>query len=72
MKQNPTKTLTDIKQDMSTLYDAIMDDSIDLKKAAEAANVAGKFLKADQLELARDIFGAQLRGKTQPPPQLGN
>lgn len=52
------KTLSDIKQDMSLLYDQVRDDKTDLKKAAELANVAGKYLKAEQLELAREIFSS--------------
>ena len=50
------KTLNDIKQDMSTLYDELRGGSVDLKLASELANVAGKYLKAEQLELAREIF----------------
>ena len=50
------KSLNDIKQDMSVLYDSVRDGSTDLKVAAELANVAGKYLKAEQLELAREIF----------------
>ncbi len=50
------KSLHDIKQDMSTLYDAVESGSTDLKVASELANIAGKYLKAEQLELAREIF----------------
>ena len=50
------KTLTDIKQDMSELYDALKAGEIDIKIAGELANLSGKFLKAEQLELAKDIF----------------
>jgi len=50
------KTLNDIKQDMSTLYDELRAGEVDLKMAAELANVAGKYLKAEQLELATSIF----------------
>lgn len=57
------KSLNDIKQDMSTLYDELRAGSIDLKTAAELANVAGKFLKAEQLDLATSIF---LDGKSNP------
>ena len=65
------KTLEDIKRDMSALYDDINGDRTDLKKAAELANVAGKFLKADQLEFARSVFVAQLEKKiTGGPAQL--
>lgn len=50
------KSLNDIKQDMSKLYDELREGAIDLKTASELANVAGKFLKAEQLDLAREIF----------------
>lgn len=50
------KTLTDVQQDMSDLYEAVKDDSVELKKAGELANIAGKYLKAEQLKLAREIF----------------
>jgi hypothetical protein len=50
------KTLSDIKQDMSDLYDQVRDGTVELKSAAELANIAGKYLKAEQLELAREIF----------------
>ena len=50
------KTLNDIKQDMSELYDQVRLGQVDLKTAGELANISGKFLKAEQLELARDIF----------------
>ena len=50
------KTLNDIKQDMSDLYEEVKASRCDLKTAAEMANISGKFLKAEQLQLARDIF----------------
>lgn len=50
------KSMTDIKEDMSVLYDSVRNGGTDLKTAAELANIAGKFLKAEQLELARSIF----------------
>jgi hypothetical protein len=50
------KTLTDVKQDMSELYEQLKAGQVDLKLAGELANISGKFLKAEQLELARDIF----------------
>lgn len=57
------KTLNDIKLDMSELYEKVNDDHTDLKKAAELANIAGKFLKAEQLLLARQIFTSHLGDK---------
>lgn len=50
------KTLNDIKQDMSTLYDEVKAGTVEVKAASELANIAGKYLKAEQLELAREVF----------------
>ena len=50
------KTLNDIKADMSILYDELQAGTCELKTASELANIAGKFLKAEQLDLAREIF----------------
>ena len=41
---------------MSVLYDQVRAGQVDLKTAGELANISGKFLKAEQLELAREIF----------------
>ena len=60
------KELKDIKQDMSTLYDELRAGEIDLKLASELANVAGKYLKAVQLDLATEIFLS-----TQPSAVIG-
>lgn len=50
------KTLNDIKQDMSDIYEAVKAGNIDLKTAAELTNIAGKFLKADALQFAREMY----------------
>ena len=50
------KTMNDIKQDMSDLYEQLKAGTCELKAAAELANIAGKYLKAEQLDLAREIF----------------
>ena len=50
------KTLNDIKADMSRLYDELQAGTCELRTASELANIAGKFLKAEQLDLAREIF----------------
>jgi len=50
------KTLNDIKNDMAILYDEVRNNQCDLKIASELANIAGKYLKAEQLNLAREIF----------------
>ena len=41
---------------MSELYEQLKTGEIDIKTASELANITGKFLKAEQLQLARDIF----------------
>ena len=65
------KSMTDIKSDMSTLYDEVRDGTTELKVASELANIAGKYLKAEQLELARDIFTHNLgRSHLQPNERL--
>lgn len=50
------KTLNNIKEDMSRLYDELQAGNCELKTASELANIAGKYLKAEQLDLAREIF----------------
>ena len=53
---------------MSTLYDELRSGKIELKMAAELANIAGKYLKAEQLDLAISIFlGSQ--PKVIPEPE---
>ena len=49
------KTLNDVKQDMSDLYEQVKNGAVDVKTASELANITGKFLKAEQLELARRL-----------------
>ena len=41
---------------MSDLYEQVRKGQVDLKTAGELANISGKFLKAEQLQLAREIF----------------
>ncbi len=50
------KTLEDIQEEMGQLYDRLKDNKINLKLAAEMANVAGKDLKAKQLSFAEKVF----------------
>lgn len=50
------KSMNDIKTDMSELYECVKSGSVDLKVADSLANIAGKYLKAEQLQLAREIF----------------
>ena len=61
------KTLNDIKSDMSTLYDELRAGTVELKTASELANIAGKYLKAEQLDLATAIF---LSGHPEKNPPL--
>lgn len=56
------KSLSDIQEDMSKLYDEVRAGKMELKTASELANIAGKYLKAEQLKLARDIFLKGLAG----------
>lgn len=53
------KTLKDIKQDMSELYEVLKAGQVDIKVASELANISGKFLKAEQLEFAKEVFRAR-------------
>jgi len=50
------KTMDDVKEDMSTLYDEVRSGKVELPMADSLANIAGKYLKAKQLQLAEDIF----------------
>jgi tyrosine-protein phosphatase YwqE len=50
------KSLNDIKEDMSTLYDLVFKKDMEVKTAAELSNIAGKNLKAYQLDLAERMF----------------
>jgi len=70
MTKPKMKTLDDIKQDMSALYDQVRDGTTELKTASELANIAGKYLKAEQLNLAREIFSSQQGKKIEPPTAL--
>lgn len=51
-----TKTLDDVKADMSELYDQVKAGACDRKVAAELANISGKYLKAVQLQMAHQLF----------------
>lgn len=55
------KSLKDVQQDMSDLYDAVRNGAVDTKHASELANIAGKYLKAEQLLLAREVFTANMQ-----------
>lgn len=66
------KSLDDVKQNMGALYEEVRTGKTELKVAAELANIAGKYLKAEQLQLAREIFSegrGQGGGVDLPQPQ---
>lgn len=50
------KTLEDVKRDMSELYEQVKSGDTDLKLAGELANITGKYLKATQIEFAKEVF----------------
>lgn len=52
------KTLDHVKEDMSDLYEQLKGGYVEIKLASELANITGKFLKAEQLKLAREMFEA--------------
>lgn len=51
-----SKSLDTLKDDMAQLYDEVRAGKTELRVASELANIAGKYLKAEQLQLAREIF----------------
>lgn len=68
------KSLDDVKNDMSQLYEEVRAGTTELKTAAELANIAGKYLKAEQLQLAREIFTDEKEKRFSRPavPANGN
>jgi hypothetical protein len=68
------KSLDDIKLDMSELYDQVKLGTVEIKTAAELANIAGKYLKAEQLGLAREMFLKDIGRRPEQPmlPSPGN
>lgn len=60
------KTLDDIQNDMSELYERLKANEVQREDAAELANIAGKYLKAEQLKLGREIFVANLQHRLLP------
>jgi hypothetical protein len=48
---------------MSELYDEVKNGTTELRTASELANIAGKYLKAEQIKLAREIFASGLGAK---------
>lgn len=70
MKNEPEliESLDHIKLAMGKLYGEVRAGTTELKTAAELANIAGKYLKAEQLQLAREIFQGQLGRKADSIP----
>jgi hypothetical protein len=64
------KNMDDVMDTMSTLYDRLDKDEIDRVKASELSNIAGKFLKAEQLKLAREVFQDSLAYRMRFTPPL--
>jgi hypothetical protein len=56
---------------MAILYEEVRSGSTELKTAAELANIAGKYLKAEQLQLAREIFLKSISRGSEPKPLMG-
>lgn len=61
-----SKSLDTLKNDMADLYDEVRSGKTELRVASELANIAGKYLKAEQLQLAREIF-VHDKQRTAPP-----
>lgn len=59
--------LTEVEADMKTLYGRLVKRSVERTDADSLANVAGKRLKAVQLDIAHDIT----TGKLTPPDPTG-
>lgn len=51
-----TKTLADVMADMSDLYEQVKSGDCDLRVASELSNITGKYLKAVQLDFAKDLW----------------
>jgi hypothetical protein len=50
------KSLNDVQEKMSQLYSQVESGEVDLKKADSLANIAGKYLKAEQMIFAKEVF----------------
>ena len=50
------QNLNDVKREMSDLFARVKSGECDVKTASELANITGKFLKAEQLLFAREVF----------------
>lgn len=52
-------SLDDVQAKMSALYDQVESGAVELKLADSLANIAGKYLKAEQLKFAKEVFRSQ-------------
>lgn len=59
-----TKTLADVKADMSELYEQVKAGNCDMRRANELANITGKYLKAVQLQIAQEVLEANYPSKS--------
>jgi hypothetical protein len=51
-------SLDDVQVKMSALYEQVESGAVELKLADSLANIAGKYLKAEQLKFAREVFAS--------------
>lgn len=63
------KTLDDVQANMSTLYEELKGGKIELKLAAELSNITGKWLKAEQLKVMRELMLTNLRAVALAQPK---
>lgn len=61
------KTLENVKDDMAALYEELKNKRIERVDAAELANIAGKWIKAEGLRLANDMFLDELQMRVAKP-----
>jgi hypothetical protein len=52
-------TLTTVKNNLADLYSAVLAGTVDIKTAGELANIAGKQIKIEQLEFAKEVFAKE-------------
>lgn len=50
--------LSDVKAELSKVYDRLDSGQMEIKDADSRANVLGKYIKADALEFAKEVFRA--------------
>jgi hypothetical protein len=59
------KSLDEVQEKMAALYEQVESGAVERKVADSLANIAGKYLKAEQLKFAREVFG-----RKQSPPAI--